>query len=1096
MEAKRYEPTSLTVPLAEVDPDLQRIIEWEEERQVQRLILIPSESLAPRAVREALASVFTNVYAEGWPPLTMVQETEEHLLDCSHHLAYYRRYADRRFYKGTDYVHFVETLAQRRCAACFANSRVAAEEIFVNVQPLSGAAANLAAYQAFLREGDTLMGMDLFQGGHLTHGSALNLSGQRYRTVSYGVDPRTERLDYDRLQELALQNRPQLIVAGFTSYPWAPDWARFRAIADACGAALMADIAHTAGLVAAGVHPSPVGFADVITFTTHKTLCGPRAAAILTFDPEIAQRVDQAVFPGLQGGPHVNQFAAMAVAFHLARTEPFRDLQVRILENARALAAAVEQRGLRLAYGGTDTHLCLIDLRALDTPTGEPLRGEVAVRLLDLVGIVANKNTLPGDESTALASGIRLGTPWVTQRGLGPPEMDRIAECIARIVTHLHPFHYAGWRGELPRGKIALEVLEDVKRDVAALVAQAAGETTARPSGYPHYAVSPEAKPPAGCGVLLLSGWRAQPFLQEVGTADISGLQPGQNGHTLLLDGQGHLLDAVRLRRLPRDERGRDRYLLLTHPSQHEAVKAWLRGLSDGYVLFDPEDLHRKVIGPVVVSDLCLEGCADPTVRAEAERFKAEGGELPSPLAGTPAPLLFREGYADLFSLTKPYFIGQATLKEEISSSPPAFSPFQPPRAETGPLRHTPLLEEHRRLARKMAPFAGWEMPVWYSLVAEEHRAVRTAAGLFDVGHMGILEISGEHATAFLDAVATNFVWSLQDGQSQYTYLLDPDGNVVDDVILYRRAADRYLAVVNAANAEKDWAWLNAVNAGTASIDRAYPRRRLAGRVRLRDLKDPAAGEEQRVDLALQGPASRAILEKLASDQKTRDALRRLRRTDHLELELAGWNVIVARTGYTGEAVGYELLVHPEAAVSLWSALLEKGQPYRLLPCGLAARDSTRIEAGLPLYGRELAGEYGINPHEAGFSSYVKLHKAFFIGRTATQKQLEQLHREIVRFRVEEAGVRALRGGETVVNARGVCIGRVTSCTLVEGVQVGMALVERGTAVPGTSLAIYPAPLGRRPTAKPPAELLPGDNTILPVRATVLSRFRSSRPDS
>jgi len=1094
MEPEPYGAACLTPPLAEVDPDLQRLIEWEEERQARRLILIPSESLAPRAVREALASVFTNVYAEGWPPLAMLQEDEAHLWDCSHQLAYYRRYADRRFYKGTDYVHFVEVLAQRRCAACFANSRVAAEDIFVNVQPLSGAAANLAAYQAFLREGDTLMGMDLFQGGHLTHGSELNLSGQRYRVVSYGVDPRTERLDYDRLRELALQHRPRLIVAGFTSYPWAPDWARFREIADACGAALMADIAHTAGLVAAGVHPSPVGFADVVTFTTHKTLCGPRAAAILTFDAETAQRVDQAVFPGLQGGPHVNQFAAMAVAFRLARTEPFRALQQRILENAQALAASLEQRGLRLAYGGTDTHLCLIDLRALETPTGEPLRGEVAVRLLDLAGIVANKNTLPGDESTALASGVRLGTPWVTQRGLGPPEMDRIAECIARIVTHIHPFHYAGMRGELPRGKIPLEVLEDVKREVAALAEQAMESPPARLSGYPHYVLSPEAEPPPGCGMLLLSGWRAQPFLQEVGTADLAGLQPGQTARTLLLDGQGRLLDAVSVRRLPRDERGRDRYLMRTHPPQHEAVKAWLRALSDGYVLFDPEDIQRKVIGPVGVVDLGLERGTDPAVQAEAERFRAEGEDPAPPVAGTPAPLLYQEGQAELFSLTKPYFIGQATLQETVLPLPSP--PFQPPPAPAGPLKRTPLFEEHRRLGGKMAPFAGWEMPVWYSRVAEEHRAVRTAAGLFDVAHMGIVEITGEHATAFLDAVTTNFVWSLQDGQSQYTYLLDPDGHVLDDLILYRRTADCYLAVVNAANAEKDWAWLNAVNEGLTPIDHTHPHRRLPGRVRLRDLKDPASGEDQRVDLALQGPASRALLQALAPDQKARDALRRLRRTDHLEVELAGRKVIVARTGYTGEALGYELLVHPEEAAFLWQALLEKGQPQGMLPCGLAARDSTRIEAGLPLYGHELAGEYQINPHEAGFSAYVKFHKAFFIGRTASQRQAQQLHREIVRFRLEEAGARALRGGETVVNARGVCIGWVTSATLVEGVQMGMALVERGSVAPGAPVAIYPAPTGHGPTAKPPADLLPGDRVILPVRATVLPRFRISQPDS
>ncbi|HDN80634.1 MAG TPA: hypothetical protein ENG33_09255, partial [Chloroflexi bacterium] len=238
--------------LAAIDPDISHIIRYEEEKQARKIILIPSESFAPQAVREALGSVFNNVYAEGYPPLRMTRDEEELVLDFSHQLAYYRRYADRRFYKGVEYVHFLETLAQRRVAKCFANERVPAEHIYVNVQPLSGAAANLAVYDALLEPGDTIMGMDLFQGGHLTHGSELNISGRRYKVVSYGVDPVTERLNYDKIMELAQEYRPRLIIAGYTSYSWAPDWEKFREIADAVGAYLMADIAHTAGLVVAG----------------------------------------------------------------------------------------------------------------------------------------------------------------------------------------------------------------------------------------------------------------------------------------------------------------------------------------------------------------------------------------------------------------------------------------------------------------------------------------------------------------------------------------------------------------------------------------------------------------------------------------------------------------------------------------------------------------------------------------------------------------------------------------------------------------------------------------------------------------------------
>ncbi|MBO9371075.1 MAG: hypothetical protein J7575_08325, partial [Chloroflexi bacterium] len=264
--------------LEELDPFMADLIRWEHERQARKLILIPSESYAPKAVRQALGSVFQNVYAEGYPPLRMTRDPEERLRDVAWQLAFYRRYADRRFYKGVDYVHLVECLAQRRCAELFAHDSVRPEHIFVNVQPLSGAAANLAIYQALMKPGDVLMGMDLFQGGHLTHGSEFNFSGKWYRRVSYGVDPKTERLDYDAIRELARQHRPRVIVAGYTSYPWAPDWHAFRSIADEVGAYLVADIAHTAGMAAAGAYPNPVGIAHVTVFTTHKTICGPRGA--------------------------------------------------------------------------------------------------------------------------------------------------------------------------------------------------------------------------------------------------------------------------------------------------------------------------------------------------------------------------------------------------------------------------------------------------------------------------------------------------------------------------------------------------------------------------------------------------------------------------------------------------------------------------------------------------------------------------------------------------------------------------------------------------------------------------------------------------
>ena len=609
--------------LEKVAPFVADLIRWEEERQARKLILIPSESSAPRAVRQALGSVFQNIYAEGYPPLRMTRDPEERLRDVAWQLAFYRRYAGRRFYKGVDYVHFVECLAQRRCAELFAHGSIRPEHIHVNVQALSGSAANLAVYWALMEPGDTLMGLDLFQGGHLTHGSEFNISGQRYRVVSYGVNPRTERLDYDDIRDLAREVRPRVIVAGYTSYSWAPDWAAFRAIADEVGAYLMADIAHTAGMAAAGVYPNPVGLAHVTTFTTHKTICGPRGAVILTTDEELAQAIDQAIFPGEQGGPHVNKFAAMATAFRIAQTGQFRQLQRQIVTNAQALADGLTKRGLRLAYGGTDTHLLLVDLKSIPTNPSPPLRGgrggcfpvwgEPAVRILDLAGIVANKNTIPGDTETSLATGVRMGTPWITQRGLDEADMDTLAGLIHRVLTNIKPFAYNGLIGTLPRGKIELEVLEEVRQGVAQLAGKAGIDFEFEPSGYPHYSMNNEtmnneAMNNEAIG-LRVTGWRARPFVQQVVTANVAELAPGASTTTYMLDRDGRLMAQVLVAREESDEWGRERYLIIPTPESAARVTSWLCGLADGYVLFDDEDVFRKVEGPVVVEE--VEGLGD-----------------------------------------------------------------------------------------------------------------------------------------------------------------------------------------------------------------------------------------------------------------------------------------------------------------------------------------------------------------------------------------------------------------------------------------------------------------------------------------------------
>jgi len=360
----------LEAALSRVDPDIERIIEFERSRQIRKIILIPSESICPKPVLEALATPLTSLYAEGYPSRRMSEESNEKvLLDFDYQLAHYRRYSDRRFYKGVEFADFVESLAQRRVARCFATDKISADKIFVNVQPLSGAAANNAVYAAFLNPGDTIMGMSLSCGGHLTHGSEFNRSGRYYRVISYEPDPVSGKLDYDAIKELALQHKPKIIIAGYSAYPWSVDWKKFREIADSVGALLFADIAHVAGMVVAGVYPTPVGFADVVTFTTHKTLFGPRGAVILTTDRKKAKLIDDAVFPGEQGGPHINKMAAIAVAFKIAQSKEFKKLQRKIVDNAKVLASSLTEKGLKLVYGGTDTHLMLIDLNAIETRT-------------------------------------------------------------------------------------------------------------------------------------------------------------------------------------------------------------------------------------------------------------------------------------------------------------------------------------------------------------------------------------------------------------------------------------------------------------------------------------------------------------------------------------------------------------------------------------------------------------------------------------------------------------------------------------------------------------------------------------------------------
>ena len=332
--------------LEDLDSIIHNINKLEAARQFHKIILIASESTAPMSVRETLNSAFNNIYAEGYPDETSRLMTEAEIVNYAARLGHYRRYSNPRYYKGVEYCDSVEALARRRGAELFATENVGADDIYLNLQALSGGPANNAVFHGLLEPGDTVMGMKLTDGGHLSHGSPVNRSGKYYNSISYSVDPNTEKIDYDKLATLAQKHKPKLIIAGYSSYPWSVDWTSFRQIADSVGAFLMAVIALVAGLVAAEQYPSPVGIADVVTFTTHKSMCGPRGASILTTDRMLARKIDRAVFPGEQGGPHLNTIAAIAVAFKIAHSESFRLLQKQIRNNAHRMADRFMQLGI------------------------------------------------------------------------------------------------------------------------------------------------------------------------------------------------------------------------------------------------------------------------------------------------------------------------------------------------------------------------------------------------------------------------------------------------------------------------------------------------------------------------------------------------------------------------------------------------------------------------------------------------------------------------------------------------------------------------------------------------------------------------------
>jgi len=1003
--------------LEKMDKDVYDLTQLEAERQYRKLILIPSESTAPMAVREALMSAFQNIYAEGYPSEESRWMTEEEILDHPMRLADYRRNGDPRYYKGVEYADAVEALARRRAAEAFAANGFTADQIYVNVQALSGGPANNAVYQALLNIGDTVMGLDLLHGGHLSHGSPVNRSGKWFKAVHYGVDA-NEKLDYEAIRQLALENKPKLLIAGYSSYSWVPDWKKFREIADEVGAYLLTDISHIGGLVAAGVVPSPIGIADVVMSTTHKSLDGPRGAVLMTTKADIAKKIDKAVFPGEQGGPHVNVFAALSLTFKLAQTKQFKQLQAQTIKNAVAMADQFTKRGLRVPFGGTNCHMLNVDCSSIVGEDGTKLSGDQAARILDIVGVVVNRNTIPGDKSAAAPSGIRLGTPWITQRGFNEKQSRQLADIIADVLLACAPHAVDTVRkGKQRRAKVDFKVFNDAKLKIRKLAMGAGIDFKPTKTGYPHFYYIDDK---ATTGVYELSGQRIRQVLDYVASSDLSALKKGKTQVTSIATPKGVVKGLLK-------NVDNTTYQLSVPAKDAATVGTWLRDLSDGYTSFNLDGSKdfstKRVPGPFVVSEL--------------KKTKA--------LRATP-----------LQSEVKPWFVGvSSNVKEE------ALPPFVWNEVE-GELKKTALNQTHRDLGGRMVPFAGWEMPVVYTSIFEEHLATRQAAGLFDVSHMGAYDVRGADAASFLDTVCGNDCGGLMPGESLYTHFLTPDGDVIDDTLVYRRGFDNFLVVVNASNDDKDRTWLESVRDGKVKIDNARPWARSYGyNAEIRNLRDPKAGNAMRVDIALQGPKSRDTLLAMGVDDETRARIMKLKRTELCDAKVGGFDLIVSRTGYTGEKMAFELFVHPERAVDFWNGVLKAGEPFGVKPIGLGARDSLRTEAGLPLYGHEMglgSGKFDgrdLGVAEGGFGSYVKTYKPWFIGRDAFVAREKERKSVVVRFTFDEQRTRMAHNGDPVVNADGKQIGFVTSCAIDNARFItGQAFVDLAYAKEGTVIGV------------------------------------------
>ena len=1046
--------------LEELDPKVFELTQIEAERQVRKLIMIASESQAPIAVRDGLGSVFQNIYAEGYPDEASRWMSEDEILDHDERLLHYRRYSDPRYYKGVEYADTIESLARRRAAEAFAANGVTADEIYVNIQALSGGPANNAVYHALVQPGDTVMGMDLLHGGHLSHGSHVNRSGKNYNIISYGIDDETEQIDYEVIRALALEHKPKMIIAGFSSYSWVPDWKKFREIADEVGAYLLTDISHIGGLTAAGVVPSPMGIADVIMSTTHKSLHGPRGAVLMTTNRLISRKLDRAVFPGEQGGPHVNTFVGLALAFKLAKTEDYKNLQQKTIDNAIAMVDQFQKRGLKVPFGGTDTHLINIDCSSIKGADGSTLSGDMASRILDVAGLVVNRNTIPGDRSALAPSGIRLGTPWITQRGFDEAKSRELADVISDVLLGCQPYFMdvPKKRKRQRRANIDFALLNDAKLRIRELALSAGMDFEPISSGYPHfYYLDDKVNAKDGWAAYDLKGKQIRQTLDYTLSADLSALKDGESVATCV-----HTPEKIVKGSLTRVTS--EAYRLSVPEADANLASTWLRDLSDGYVSLNVEKsadfAASRVPGPFVVS----ESDTAPVQRDGKDEKESD----------------------------KAFYVGIGQLEVKSRAALPDFKWDEP---ADPPLQRTPIFEAHKALGGKLIPFAGWEMPVWYSGVMDEHLATRNAAGLFDVAHMGVYDVRGDDAASFLDTVCGNDIGGLGLGNSLYTQFLTPDAEVIDDTLIYRRGADDFLVVVNASNDDKDRTWLESVRDGKVKIDNKYPWARTYGYdAEIRNLRDPNLGAAQRVDIALQGPRSRDILLTMGVSDEDRAAIMKLTRTKLCDATVGGFDLIVSRTGYTGEKMAFELFVHPERAAEFWMAVLKAGEQFGVKPIGLGARDSLRTEFGLPLYGHEMGlgsgqlGQADLGVAEGGFGSYVKTYKPYFIGRDAYIANEKKRKGVVARFTFTEKGVRMAHNGDPVMDKRGKVIGWVTSCAAdMNGTLTGQAYLPLKFAKKDTPIFIYQSAPKKAGVA--PAEMKVGNKATLPSAAVVVTRF-------